>query len=1381
MHRLFSKILLVLLSIHALDVVACEQNLPSTGARDDVLVIVNNNSRDSCEVGRYFSERRGLGQNNILHVNAPAAFYITWTEFKQLRDQILKNLQQRIAQENPTLTLATCSGYESPYYCPDVINQVSQNTRIRYVVTTKGVPSRMIVDGSPFGGEATVVDNYLKFWLLNYYTTDIVFSAPSNLRARAFDDGRGMRVVNPALDREMILGRIDGITVDTAKALIDRTLSAEANGIFGKVYTHSSQALYNASSGMAWKNYNAGSSRIYSGGTDPWRYQFGMFNETLPECYDYTNTSHYLQKNAATGKTPQQCTVKVSVSPNTASFGTNDAPPGFASSRQPIVDDSLFYMGHLDGQAAGGGSFNSFSNWRRNATCSNTLCESLPLAEQTACRAASVDVYKEIDTRCMGVADGFIGYNYQSYPVSFLHIAPTGWQTGGASNFRQIAAEVRTDSGANDNFSLWFRNTDEIDQPLCYANYDLSQTPATLCKSPFFIYFTQSYSSATTQTSVPATPNQYRVRFKYKAENLSRSIVIPMYLNLTELATGKVVTYDRINATPTIAAGTTEWLDATAILTVNHADTEHNPNWDGTYRNITLNITSNAQFSGAIGLDDFSLALITPAGDVPIPLVNSSFTQGHKEVTTGDHAANYLSRLNGVAFWGSMSHHESGGHSFSTHPLETMIYFLRGLPLGDAVWFAEVHNSGMLYGDPLYSPIAVKLDYLTPSSSNKFVYAQNSIQLKGSAVNGTDPSRVTTSYALSYCAGQDFYICDQQGTWQSTGLSGRGGQRNMSFGGWNTSSLPAGAYTVRLSVTSTNNTTSRSQTYNDYQTLITHNDTSDYDQDGLSDVIELAPGSVTLPNNPDMDFDGLLDGAEVNIYHTNPRSSDSDGDRINDKVEIDNGLNPLLNDVTLDLDGDGVSNGIEIANTTRPNDASSFPALKTVYVDAANGSGIENGSAQNPYTNLNTAFAATIHGDTVRIAAGDYTLTGFLSKRGLRIIGLSPAQTRVTTSTGFFFASGWYEGEISNLAVISPSSGLYVSGSQNMVIRNVSINAVYTSLSIGGSQNISVSNVSLHSDDTGLSISNSRNINIDHCIATGSNAASSSALYYFASISAGTVNIDHCTFTNFDYGISAYDATSAGALLNIRNSIVDANFDHDMLDGLPPLRIQHSLLRNGTFAGTKGNLGGNPQFVNALAGDYHLLPNSPAVATGDPSSALGAEPTGNARVNMGYYGGTVGATAMVDLDSDRLPDGYEVAMGLNPTVSNRFSDTDTDGFTDTVEFWEGTSPIDAALKPANRTYRSGLTYKRKTQTFEGTIKVTNTSTSTMAGPLQVELQNLSVGVTLVNATGMHGRNPYITTAPNGLAPGASVTVPVKYSNPTRVGISYYVRVSSGAF
>ena len=94
---------------------------------------------------------------------------------------------------------------------------------------------------------------------------------------------------------------------------------------------------------------------------------------------------------------------------------------------------------------------------------------------------------------------------------------------------------------------------------------------------------------------------------------------------------------------------------------------------------------------------------------------------------------------------------------------------------------------------------------------------------------------------------------------------------------------------------------------------------------------------------------------------------------------------------------------------------------------------------------------------------------------------------------------------------------------------------------------------------------------------------------------------------------------------------------------------------------------------------------------------------------------------------------------------------------------------------------SGLTFKRTSQTFTGTIQITNTSNRVIAGPVQVQLQHLTPGVTLVNAAGTVSGQPYLTAPVSGLAPGASVSVPVQFSNPTRASINYTVHIFSGIF
>lgn len=94
-------------------------------------------------------------------------------------------------------------------------------------------------------------------------------------------------------------------------------------------------------------------------------------------------------------------------------------------------------------------------------------------------------------------------------------------------------------------------------------------------------------------------------------------------------------------------------------------------------------------------------------------------------------------------------------------------------------------------------------------------------------------------------------------------------------------------------------------------------------------------------------------------------------------------------------------------------------------------------------------------------------------------------------------------------------------------------------------------------------------------------------------------------------------------------------------------------------------------------------------------------------------------------------------------------------------------------------YRSGLSFKRSTQTYNGYLDITNTAAVAVAGPLHIRLDNLTSGVTLTNATGTHSGSPYITTALTGLNAGATQRVTVKFSNPAQAAIHYDVRVFSG--
>ena len=829
-------------------------SLPAYALRDDVLVIVNDNSVDSPQVGTYYAQQRGINPANIVHVKVPDSYFISWDDFKRLRDQLIRFMQDNTL-DDPLLTPVVCTDGEPPYYCQASMDQLRAHTRIRYLVTTRGVPTRMTVDGSTlFSPDTpTSVDNYLKYWLINYFVDDV--SLAFTEREVAFGDGRGMRPVNPATDRELIVGRIDGMDLNAARALVDRALTVEKAGIYGNWY--GSTKFWN------WKDENTGTA-IYPKSDRSglgWRYALGLWGEDRAECADYLNSIGYLNFSGflAEGKAPAHCRVQFNDDSDPALQSTQKISypaPGNASSRMPLVVDALGYQGWLDGQATLG-SFNALMNWRKNEQCTVTLCDDIadPVAA-AACRANSSDIFGELNTDCVGVADGFMGYNHTSYPVSYLAIWPTswfqsarigssGWNDGGHGDVNQLAfPEVRNDDGFDDNNSLWFRNSDQVSNPLCYATSDFLAAASVPCIDQRRLLLSQKIILAP-QTLNSNSPQTYRVALRYKTVNFASSVDLRARLFIHESGAGDVLIDYGVQTlallTPGDSAG---WTAAEVVFTLDPL--RHTGN---SYDGIKITLDTPNAFAGDLGIDVVSVQEISSGAQL---VGNGSFSQGHRQATSGDHAATFLNRLGGVAVWGSVGHHQSGGSAFASNGLESMIYFLRGLPLGDAVWFNESQNSGMLYGDPLYSPVAVRLNPVNNTDILSSSTARSQVDLFGSTVNGRDPTQVSTNYRIDACPGNDFYTCDQAQSWQSTGISGTGGSENTLLGTFDTANIAAGFYTFRLQVTSLH-ISGRSQTINDYYFAAVIDPPV-----AINGIINIKPNIQVIDNLSASDVDGSV-------------------------------------------------------------------------------------------------------------------------------------------------------------------------------------------------------------------------------------------------------------------------------------------------------------------------------------------------------------------------------------------------------------------------------------------------------------------------------------------------------------------------------------------
>jgi hypothetical protein len=95
---------------------------------------------------------------------------------------------------------------------------------------------------------------------------------------------------------------------------------------------------------------------------------------------------------------------------------------------------------------------------------------------------------------------------------------------------------------------------------------------------------------------------------------------------------------------------------------------------------------------------------------------------------------------------------------------------------------------------------------------------------------------------------------------------------------------------------------------------------------------------------------------------------------------------------------------------------------------------------------------------------------------------------------------------------------------------------------------------------------------------------------------------------------------------------------------------------------------------------------------------------------------------------------------------------------------------------------SGFAYSRVTKTFNGTVTFKNVSNSALSGPFQLVLLNLSSAATPNAKTGIFGGSPFFTVrGASTLPPGASITVPVQFADPSMAAINFSPAIYSGGF
>src|ERR1022692_2519538 len=112
--------------------------------------------------------------------------------------------------------------------------------------------------------------------------------------------------------------------------------------------------------------------------------------------------------------------------------------------------------------------------------------------------------------------------------------------------------------------------------------------------------------------------------------------------------------------------------------------------------------------------------------------------------------------------------------------------------------------------------------------------------------------------------------------------------------------------------------------------------------------------------------------------------------------------------------------------------------------------------------------------------------------------------------------------------------------------------------------------------------------------------------------------------------------------------------------------------------------------------------------------------------------------------------------------------------------------VPLSLIPSNQMAitATGLAYSRVTQTFDGTMTITNIGNSVISAPsngfFQILFTSLPAGVTLANAGGTFNASPFVTLFNvNSLGPGQSASVAVQFKNPSDVKIQFTPVVYTG--
>ena len=710
-----------------------------------------NGVNDAQEIAEYYVAARGLDPSALCPVRLPTGDYATPDELLAARRTIIEDcicsVVSQAVQDATGCDIDNAGAVES-------IRDVSP---ITHMVLVKGIPIRLFSvnwpDQNDTDKQAPSFGLYLSY--LIYHDADIfsdiglIETPPYPLETESV-----FGYVPPLVPADHHMpahGYVEAMTKQRTFDLIDRTLAAERAGVRGNILLED---------------------------TNPFFYDLTSTHDST--CFDYLSHEPFVFGDPANSWPHQLCRVGSTAS---SSDGAEVHIPGSFQTTVPFaINAGLMYgRASVPGFSAFGG-FWAMVNWHAADKGCVELCRQLPTQQQRdECRANSTDYFHDINTDCVGVAQGFMAYQVSSFAVQYYGFTPPGWTLSKQSSFHKSMPRVLQGDAFVDGADF----TD--DRYAHYGVYDHLTPDTSTCATgacPAHIPVVPAALLDIDDVFIGDVEKQHTLRFRYRYTEMPGWPAATLWMNLQYSRASGGIRNSAVESTAIVdSAG--GWNTVVQDFAVG-------PIADDSITKIRVRLWADADdgISGYLDLDGFELIDLDTQENV-FPVDVGSFTRDRKEATEqGDWPANVIDRLGGIASWGTSSHHVSGASSSGgSFPGA----FYAGRTLGEALAFANSAGpAGIIYGDPLYRPSAVKLyaagfvpgyqhDHIgDPAGYNVWRDTYQAIDLRANVLHGTD-NLDTTRWEVFTCPDLGIVVCD--GNWTSR-LQGVGAVEGLQLGGF---------------------------------------------------------------------------------------------------------------------------------------------------------------------------------------------------------------------------------------------------------------------------------------------------------------------------------------------------------------------------------------------------------------------------------------------------------------------------------------------------------------------------------------------------------------------------------------------------------------------